>query len=240
MNTTLRLIREIATLLTVSGALSLLYNAFSPSPLSLVRTERLSAPDSLINALAHPTQLHTDDTTALTQSSAHSAHKPTPQHASHSSAALQEEAATPRKEQSASRTASTTRVQPISPSNSSSNPAPEPQRISQPAVQATALDIRIEQVEKLLANPDVLFIDARPSKEYQLGHIGNAINIYTPEFEQHIHRIVGLPRNKPIVAYCGGGACELSHDLAAHLIKLGFQHVFVYTGGWNEWKQRNP
>jgi rhodanese-related sulfurtransferase len=127
-------------------------------------------------------------------------------------------------------------------STSSATPAPESKTETKTETkgQAKALEIRFDQVEKLLTNPDVLFIDARPAREYELGHIGQAINIYTPEFEQNIGRVIGLPREKPIVAYCGGGACELSHELADNLVKMGFSRVFVYVGGWNEWKQKKP
>jgi len=47
-----------------------------------------------------------------------------------------------------------------------------------------------------------------------------------------------LPKDKPIVAYCGGGACELSHELCDLLINIGFKKVFIYLGGWNEFKEK--
>lgn len=98
--------------------------------------------------------------------------------------------------------------------------------------------VTYEQVKKLAADPNVLFIDARNADEYGLGHIGNAINIYTPEFEQNIPKVIALPRDKRVVVYCGGGACELSHELAAHMGNLGFQRVYVYVGGWHEWSKK--
>ncbi len=101
------------------------------------------------------------------------------------------------------------------------------------------LTVTYDQVLKLLEDPDVLFIDARPPEEYAQGHIDNAINIYALEFEEHIPDILTWDRDKRIVVYCSGGACELSHDLAQDLKNFGFTHVFVYTGGWEEWSQKH-
>jgi rhodanese-related sulfurtransferase len=98
--------------------------------------------------------------------------------------------------------------------------------------------VSYEQVQRLLENPDVLFIDARQEAEYNEGKIGEAIHIYTPEFEENLGKVLGLSRDKIIVVYCGGGMCELSHELADNLRVFGFTKVFVYTGGWTEWTEK--
>jgi rhodanese-related sulfurtransferase len=48
-----------------------------------------------------------------------------------------------------------------------------------------------------------------------------------------------LPRDKTYIVYCDGGACDLSHHVAKTLIEFGFKRVFVYRGGWDEWKIKN-
>jgi rhodanese-related sulfurtransferase len=80
-----------------------------------------------------------------------------------------------------------------------------------------------------------LFIDARPADQFAKGHIPGAINVYAEEFEPHIPDLLRYPMDTLIVAYCGGGLCELSHDLANQLTTLGFKRVVVYTGGTTEW-----
>lgn len=115
---------------------------------------------------------------------------------------------------------------------------PPPQEHNNEIAEHISATVTYEQVKKLATDPNVLFIDARNAEEYGQGHIGNAINIYTPEFEQNIHKVITLPRDKRVVVYCGGGACELSHELAAHMGNLGFQRVYVYTGGWHEWSTK--
>lgn len=98
--------------------------------------------------------------------------------------------------------------------------------------------VTYEQMVKLVAKPEVMFIDARNAEEYGQGHIRDAKNIFAPDFEKHIPEIIALPRDKRIIVYCGGGACELSHEVAANMKNLGFQHVYVYAGGWNEWTRK--
>lgn len=101
-----------------------------------------------------------------------------------------------------------------------------------------ATTVTYEQMVKLVAKPEVMFIDARNAEEYEQGHIRDAKNIFAPDFQKHIPEIIGLPRDKRIIVYCGGGACELSHEVAANMKNFGFQHVYVYAGGWNEWTRK--
>ncbi len=252
------LLRDSAILLVASVFCAFAYNELSSKRLPWVRVEkdRVMASDSLINSLAStsagipqqaaataqtlPTQTPpTPVNTALTQDASQKNKKDslkaaqnlaTKAEAAKSEAAKKEEVKVSKTSTEAASGQSTAPAKTNTPEAQTST-APTSER-------AKALEIRIDQVEKLLANPDVLFIDARKANEFERGHIGNAINIFTPEFEQNIPRIIGLPREKPIVVYCGGGACELSHELAAHLVGLGFTRVFVYVGGWNEWEKK--
>ncbi len=240
MKKNLVLARETGIILGTALILGLSYNAFSPKPLPLIRTETtIVASDSLITALATTTSAPPNSTQTAEQTPQQQA----PQH-------VQSLALTPQTQEKTTaakpatlskeplKTASQHNPKDSSPQSRKDVPAQE--QAPKAAAPAKALEIRFDQVEKLLTNPDIMLIDARPAREFEQGHIGNAINIYTPEFEQNIGRIIGIPREKPIIAYCGGGACELSHELAENLVKMGFTRVFVYVGGWNEWKQKKP
>ncbi len=233
MNKNLILTRESAIILGAALVLGLSYNAFSPKPLPLVRTETtVVASDSLITALATTASSTTPATPPVSQE------VPPTQTVGREQQA-QEKNTTSKQETTKEPVKSTT--QPTKAATpQTQQEAPPQEQAPKPAAPAKALEIRFDQVEKLLTNPDIMLIDARPAREFEGGHIGNAINIYTPEFEQNIGRIIGIPRDKPIIAYCGGGACELSHELAENLVKMGFTRVFVYVGGWNEWKQKKP
>ncbi len=104
--------------------------------------------------------------------------------------------------------------------------------------QTKPLEVKYEQVLRLSKDTDVLFLDARAENEYNEGHIPGAKLLTALEFEKHIPEIIGLPRDKRIVVYCGGGLCELSHQLCDNLIAFGFNRVFIYLGGWEDWKQK--
>ena len=96
--------------------------------------------------------------------------------------------------------------------------------------------ITYQQVVKLLGRHDVIVIDARNPDNYTKAHIGKAINIYPyEEGDAHIGKIASLDRDKTYVVYCDGGTCDLSHDVINIMLSFGFQRVFLYSGGWEEW-----
>jgi rhodanese-related sulfurtransferase len=60
-----------------------------------------------------------------------------------------------------------------------------------------------------------------------------------PQYRDECMRLLySLPKDKILVAYCGGGNCELSHELCDIMIPMGFTKVFIYLGGWNEYKEK--
>ncbi len=84
----------------------------------------------------------------------------------------------------------------------------------------------------------VQFIDARSEHQFEEGHIPGSMSAYAEQWQSHIPQIVQIPRDRHIVVYCGGGNCELSHDLADNIRALGYAKVSVYTGGTTEWKAK--
>ena len=41
----------------------------------------------------------------------------------------------------------------------------------------------------------------------------------------------------PIITYCDGETCNLSHDLALFLRDMGFMNVRVLVNGWTAWHE---
>jgi histidine triad (HIT) family protein len=116
-----------------------------------------------------------------------------------------------------------------SPKASTSTPPP-------PAEQAgAARSLTLAQFKKLMGKPNVVLIDARLQEKYDQGHIGNAMNIYGSEVEQHIPELIAIPQDKIVIIYCDGGHCELSHRVADVFLRFGYPNVFVFLGGWAEW-----
>lgn len=97
--------------------------------------------------------------------------------------------------------------------------------------------INYSQVKKLMADPSVMILDARNEHEFAEGHLPNSRNIFALEFERYIPELIGMNKDIRIIVYCGGGQCELSHELSNNLIGLGFKKIYIYLGGWEDWKK---
>ena len=81
-----------------------------------------------------------------------------------------------------------------------------------------------------------LIVDARDKAEFAEGHIRGALNLPYDEVATDPLRLEGLETGgRPIVAYCGGGACELSLNLAYDLLDAGHERVAVYMEGFPDW-----
>jgi rhodanese-related sulfurtransferase len=94
---------------------------------------------------------------------------------------------------------------------------------------------------KLLFERNALMIDARKPEEFAKGHIKGAINISYEDYhfkdkDKLPDRLKGLNKDGIIIAYCNGGDCDMSIDLAYDIAKLGFNAVNIYLGGFKEWE----
>lgn len=91
-------------------------------------------------------------------------------------------------------------------------------------------------VKRLFDAGAIVFVDAREPDEYAEGHIPGAISMPYDEVSGEPERLENLQaEGKAIAVYCGGGACELSLNLAWDLIYAGQKKVLVYMGGFPEW-----
>ena len=99
---------------------------------------------------------------------------------------------------------------------------------------AKPLDIRLD-FAKALFDKKYKFIDARDVEDYNAGHIQGAMNVVYHHIEQYKQTLEGLPKDQVYVAYCSS-ACDVSIDLAYYMAKMGFTKVYIFHGGWDEWK----
>ncbi len=98
--------------------------------------------------------------------------------------------------------------------------------------------ITAEQVAKQIAANDTLVVDSRPQKPmYEKGHIPTAVSIPFSQFGTLKSK---LPRelSTPIIFYCGGLECDLSHKSAALALVMGYQNVSVFSTGYPAWKKQ--
>jgi rhodanese-related sulfurtransferase/predicted double-glycine peptidase len=107
--------------------------------------------------------------------------------------------------------------------------------------------LTISEVKKLIGNgTNVVVIDARYSRDYQVGHIPGAISIpvnsTVPEIEEKAR---GVRRQSSVIVYCQSAECGFAEIIASRLRKEGIGSIMLFPGGWLEWAkadtdQRRP
>lgn len=83
-----------------------------------------------------------------------------------------------------------------------------------------------------------VIIDSRPGdRKYIKGHIPGALSVPLSDFDKLTDK---LPKDKstPLVFYCGGLKCKLSHKSAAKAEALGYKNIQVYANGYPHWKKQ--
>ena len=100
------------------------------------------------------------------------------------------------------------------------------------------MDISLDEAEKLFFTDAAVFIDARSEEDYARGHIQNARSLPWHEVDLRFMGVTEeLDLEMPIVTYCDGETCELSHNLALFLRDAGFLNTRVLVNGWTLWQQ---
>lgn len=97
--------------------------------------------------------------------------------------------------------------------------------------------IDIDTFKTEVIGKDVQLIDVRTLKEYNAGHIDDAINIDVLNTSTFTEEIQKLDKEKPIYIYCQMGG--RSNKASQQLSKMGFKTIFDYSGGYGEWSKQN-
>ena len=89
---------------------------------------------------------------------------------------------------------------------------------------------------KLYESSDILLVDARPNKDFLLGHIPGAMNIPYKYALDYIDSLESIDKRPAIlISYCDGSDCGSSYELARQIYFL-FDKTYSYHGGWEEWQ----
>lgn len=97
--------------------------------------------------------------------------------------------------------------------------------------------IPLEKAHELWTTGNAFFLDARSPADFEAGHIANALNLPVEEFGEYFMKLAPmLPPDSPMIVYCDGEDCELSHRLAAQLEEQGFSNVHMLFNGWTVWR----
>lgn len=94
--------------------------------------------------------------------------------------------------------------------------------------------LSVHQLKEQLAMVDrgsATLLDVRTEKEWNSGHIENAMHIHGGELQEHFDRI---PRDQPVVVICGSG---YRASIASSFLKReGYESVSNVIGGMGAWK----
>jgi rhodanese-related sulfurtransferase len=110
------------------------------------------------------------------------------------------------------------------------------------AMPALAFDqlIKVDELTEMVAKKPTdggyFLVDSRPEIKYMAGHIPHAVTIPFQEMDELLDE---LPADKsvPLVFYCGGLKCKLSHKAADLAVKQGYQNVRVFAEGEPGWQK---
>jgi rhodanese-related sulfurtransferase len=94
-------------------------------------------------------------------------------------------------------------------------------------------DIGTLQATQLINAQDALLLDLREPKDYEGGHLPNALHIPQSQLASRGAELAKLTR-RPVIAYCERG--NRSRSAAGPLAKLGFKDVYVLRGGLKAWQ----
>jgi len=100
-------------------------------------------------------------------------------------------------------------------------------------------EMETKGLEKLILKPSkkaYVLIDARPNIKYQKTFIPTAISLPKAEFGLK-KGLLPNDKNIPLIFYCGGYKCELSHLSAKLALEMGYKKVSVYAAGQPAWKK---
>lgn len=83
---------------------------------------------------------------------------------------------------------------------------------------------------------DIVLIDSRPARRVQSeGTIPGAINISDTSFDKEVAKLP-QDKQKEIIFFCQGFACDLSDKSAKKAMALGYKKVRTYAAGFPAWK----
>jgi rhodanese-related sulfurtransferase len=104
--------------------------------------------------------------------------------------------------------------------------------------------VNVEQAQRW--GDSVLWVDARPTEEFDHDHIPGAILLNEDSWNELLPQFLGQwSPEKKVVVYCSAQSCNAAAEVARRLREEaqlkdneGKNCVFVLEGGWEEWLKR--
>ena len=82
-------------------------------------------------------------------------------------------------------------------------------------------------------------IDARSETDYAEGHVPGALSFPGGRVSERLFKVFEkVDPEADVVIYCAGVSCNSSLTVYRRLEREGYKKIRVFTGGWNEWKEK--
>ncbi len=89
---------------------------------------------------------------------------------------------------------------------------------------------------RLINREDPLILDVSNSTDFAKGHIAGATHMPPSRIEAGNQQLL-KQKDKPLLVYCQRG--QISPQMANKLVKLGFDQVYMLSGGLTQWISDN-
>ncbi len=98
--------------------------------------------------------------------------------------------------------------------------------------------VSLAQALALQEGGQALFVDARKPEEFAELHIQGAVNL-PPDSWQQVQEtpLAAIPKNHPLLVYCGQTTCDDALKTAEKLQAAGFKEVMAFLGGFKAWDE---
>jgi rhodanese-related sulfurtransferase len=100
------------------------------------------------------------------------------------------------------------------------------------------MPLGLMQIKEMYDAKQAVIIDARSAANFAEGHIAGALPLPLEEARKNPAQPLKskLPADTIIIAYCNGFSCHDSMDLGKILMSAGYASVYVFEGGYPEWR----
>lgn len=104
---------------------------------------------------------------------------------------------------------------------------------------AGATNVNAEKlIELMQGTAGLVVIDSRKPSDRAKGWIEGSVGL--PNTDTNEASLASNVKSKttPIAFYCNGVKCGRSYDAAKIALGLGYQNIYWFRGGWDEWTQK--
>lgn len=115
--------------------------------------------------------------------------------------------------------------------------SPQAQTAQAGGEELVPMPIPLAQVKDMHDGKQAVVIDARSASTFIQGHIAGAVSLPLEEARKNPSSLKGrFSKDATIIAYCNGFSCHDSMDLGKLMMQAGYANVYVYEGGFPEWR----